>query len=315
MAYLKLIRIGNVLFIGFFQLLLRWGLILPILEQWGIEPAMTTMQFVILVVATMSIAASGNAINDYFDVRCDSINRPDTQVVDKLIDRKVAILIHVVLSLVGVFCGLYISFVFRKESYALMFIAVPILLWFYSTHFKKQMLIGNLIVALLTALVAFLVVSAEIAAIVAAGQADILQNEACRLAWGYTAVFAFFAFTTNLAREIVKDMEDIDGDIECGGHTIPIEMGMRNSKIVVVLLQLLIIVVLWLAYFDVNAINSVPYLWLYLVLCITIPILLVIYLTIKAQNNKNYHTISKLCKVVMFLGILPILLMRLVFKM
>ncbi len=195
-----------------------------------------------------------------------------------------------------------------------MFIAVPIVLWFYSTHFKKQILIGNLIVALLIALVAFLVVSAEIAAIVASGQSNVLQLEACSLAWGYTAAFAFFAFTTNLAREIIKDMEDVDGDMACGGHTIPIEMGMHNSKIVVVLLQLLTLIVLWLSYFVVDEVNTAPFMWLYFLLLVTLPTLIIIYLTIKAKTNKNYHTISKLCKIVMGTGILTILLMYLTYN-
>ncbi len=307
MAYLKLIRFWNVLFIGAFQVLLRWGLILPTLGKWGIESQMTTLQFVILVIATMALAASGNAINDYFDVRCDSINRPETQIVDKLIDRKTTILIHVILTLIGVFSGLYIAFAFRKETYALFFIVVPILLWFYSTHFKKQMLIGNIMVALMVALVAFLVVSAEIAAIVAAGHSDVLQTHACRVVWTYTAGFAFFAFITNLAREIVKDMEDIDGDMACGGHTLPIEMGLRNSKIVVVLLQIVTLVVLWTTYFVVDDLYLQPYLWLYLVLALTMPILSTIMLTIKAQTSRNYHQISQLCKFVMGTGTLAIL--------
>lgn len=307
MAYLRLIRIGNVLFIGAFQVLLRWGLVLPIIQHYGISPMMTTTQFALVVIATMALAASGNAINDYFDVRCDSINRPEMQIVDKLIDRKTAILIHVILTLIGVFCGLYIAFIFQKENYALFFIAIPIILWFYSTHFKKQMLIGNIVVAMLTALVAFLVVSVEISAIVAAGHTEILQSQACNQIWCCTAMFAFFAFSTNLAREIVKDMEDVDGDIACGGHTLPIEMGMRNSKIIVVILQIFTLSVLWHAFFFIRQYYQMHYIWLYLIFAITLPTIYIIISIFRAKNSKDYHSISKWCKIVMAIGVLILL--------
>lgn len=301
-AYLRLVRFSNVLFVGLFQILLRWCVILPILGVYEVAPALETSSFVLLVIATMALTASGNAINDYFDARCDSINRPNSQVIDRLVDRKAAILLHVFLTLVGVMCGLYLAFELRKESYALFFVAIPVVLWFYSTHFKKQMLIGNLVVALMMALTTFIVASAEIAAIVAQGNREIVNSTACNQIWTYTAVLAFFAFITNLSREIIKDMEDVDGDAQCKCRTLPIEMGIRNSKVIVIFLELFMIFVLWLVYFKSSTLMQVPYLWCYCLLFVTMPTMYICIMISKASTIKDYHSASMLSKIIMATG-------------
>lgn len=304
--YLRLARTGNVLFVGLFQVILRWCLILPTLEYWHIEPMMTTPQFIMLTIATMALTASGNVINDYFDVRPDSINRPERQIVDRLIDRKTTLLIHVLLTLIGVFCGLFLSFLYSKETHALFFITIPIILWFYSTHFKKQMLIGNLVVALLTASVAFMTTSAEIAFIVESGNASILNTPPCSQIWHYTALIAFFAFITTLTREIVKDMEDIPGDTQCGCHTLPIEMGTRNSKIIVILLQTIMLIALWASYY-IGQYSDTFFLWLYMLLAITVPTIIQTILLVRAETSEHYHRISTYSKIIMGLGTLTLL--------
>lgn len=305
-AYIRLLRLPNVLFVGVFQVLLRYCLILPILEMWHVSPVLTNGQFILLVIATMTLTASGNVINDYFDVRCDSINRPSTQVVDKLIDRKTTILIHVLLTLFGLFCGLFLSFVLRRETYALFFVLIPIILWFYSTHFKKQIFIGNLVVATMMAITAIVVVAVEVAAIVESGNVQILGSEACNQAWRLTAIFAFFAFVTNLSREIIKDMEDVEGDLACSCHTIPIEMGIRNSKIVVIMLDIFMMIVLWICYQATTFLHESYYVLIYYAVGVGCPTLYKIYKLIKAHTPHDYHFISILSKVVMMIGMLSI---------
>jgi len=306
LPYLQLARIGNVLFVGIFQILLRWCIILPLLDHWQISPIMTTSQFALLVIATMALTASGNVINDYFDVIPDSINRPQTQIVDRIVDRKTTLLIHVLLTLIGLFCGLFLTYLYKKETHALFFISLPIVLWFYSTHFKKQMLIGNLTVALLTASVAFLTTSVEVSFIASSGNVSFLGTSVCDHLWHITALIAFFAFITTLTREIIKDMEDIQGDAECKCHTLPIEMGIKNSKIIVVLLQLFTLFILWVSY-SVNSTKDNMYIWVYLLVAVTIPTLVTCLLTIKATSNKDYHKISTLSKIIMGLGSLTML--------
>lgn len=299
---------GNLLIITLFQILLRYCVVLPILEYNGITPMLSTANFIILVISTIALAASGNVINDYFDIKADRINRPESVVVDKHIERRMVVLLHVALTLIGVLAGLYISFIYRKETYAFLFVAIPAILWFYSTHFKKQMLIGNLIVALLVAVCACLVVSVEFAAIAMLSDPLIINTSACSTAWFYTSGIAFFAFLTNLSREIVKDMEDVDGDMQCGCHTLPAEMGIQYSKYIVVALELVIVVVLWASYFVVDILRQVPYIEIYMAVLLTLPTLIVCVMLSRAKTRPQFHKVSQLCKIVMAFGVLMTLL-------
>lgn len=309
MAYLRLIRYKNLLIIALFQILLRYWLILPILERHSIAPALSHLQFALVVLATLMLAAAGNVINDYFDIRIDTINRPDKVIIGRAIERRSALMLHVILTLTGVFVGLYIAFAFRKESYALLFIGVPFLLWYYSTYFKRQMLSGNIIVALLTALVAYLVVSVEFAALEMQTGRQIIETEACSRAWFYTTGFAAFAFISTLLREIIKDMEDTRGDREAGCRTMPIEIGATNCKIIVVLLTAFMLIVLWTSFGMFSWLQRVPYAAPYFALMLTMPSIYVAYATFKAQDARQFHHASRVCKLMMLFGILFILLL------
>lgn len=304
LAFLKLIRIWNLLFIALFQFLLRYCIILPVLEKNNIMPMLSTTNFIILVLSTITLAASGNVINDYFDIKADKINKPTKVIVDKHIERRTVVLIHVILTLFGIISGLFISIIYRKETYAFLFVAIPAILWFYSTHFKKQILIGNLIVALLVAISACLVVSVEFAAIAALSDTSILNSSACSTAWLYTTSVALFAFLTNLAREIVKDMEDVDGDIACNCHTLPVDMGIKYSKYIVVTLEIIILIALWVSYTIFEKFQHIPYIEYYILITITLPTIFICIKTLRSKTPKEFHNVSSLCKVVMTFGVL-----------
>ncbi len=110
----------------------------------------------------MLIAAAGYIINDYFDTRADLINKPTRVVVGVAISRKLAMILHLVLNVMGVGIGVYLAFYVGLPALSLVFMLSTGLLWFYSTNYKKQFLVGNLTVAFLTALVPLMVVLFEI---------------------------------------------------------------------------------------------------------------------------------------------------------
>lgn len=310
MAFLRLIRFKNLVVIVLLQYLLRYGLLLPMLKHYGINPALSDLKFMLLVITTVLLAASGYIINDYFDVKIDRINRPDKVVVGPVFQRRKVLLFHVLFSFAGVFTGLFLAYIYRKETYALMFVVIPILLWYYSTTLKKQVLIGNLTISLLTALVPYFVVSLEFAALGRLHGQSILSSEACSMAWFWTTGFAFFAFISNLGREIIKDMEDVKGDKEAGCHTLPIEMGLEYTRTVVILLSLASVVALWVIFL------VVPQLWvsrialLYFILLLTLPYLFLIWQVYKAKEPEHFHRASQLSKAIMLFGILFILVAR-----
>lgn len=310
MAFLRLIRFKNLVVIVLLQYLLRYGLLLPMLNHYGIDPALSHLKFMLLVITTVLLAASGYIINDYFDVKIDRINRPDKVVVGPVFQRRKVLLFHVLFSFAGVFTGLFLAYIYRKETYALMFVVIPVLLWYYSTTLKKQVLIGNLTISLLTALVPYFVVSLEFAALGRLHGQSILSSEACSMAWFWTTGFAFFAFISNLGREIIKDMEDVKGDKEAGCHTLPIEMGLDYTRTVVNLLSLASVVALWVIFL------VVPQLWtsritlLYFTLLLTFPYMLLIWQVYKARESEHFHRASQLSKAIMLFGILFILVAR-----
>ncbi|MDO4462774.1 MAG: geranylgeranylglycerol-phosphate geranylgeranyltransferase [Bacteroidia bacterium] len=303
---LRLIRIENLLFIALFQYLLRYCIILPVLNSYNIAPVMTDWQFSILVLTTICMAASGNVINDYFDIYIDRTNRPNLVVLDRIMPRKNAILIHVILTLTGIFMGLYIAFATRRATYVWLFLGIPTLLWFYSTRFKRQLLIGNIIVALLTAAMVYVVISVELSFIRQTGM-DTTKSVGCIAAWTYTVGYTFFAFLCNLSREIIKDIEDIEGDKEYGCHTIPVILGVEYTKVIVSALHAMSIIMLWGVYYTSPSIQSHPFVELYLSVGLTIPIILNTLLLYKAREKKDFHQCSINSKYIMLIGVLSML--------
>lgn len=302
----RLIRIENLLFIALFQYLLRYCVIIPVLASYGIEAIMTDWQFGILVLTTVCMAASGNVINDYFDIYIDRKNRPNTIVLDRIIPRKQAILIHVILTLAGIFLGLYIAFATRRANYVWLFLGIPTLLWFYSTKFKRQLLVGNLVVALLTAAMVYIVISVELTFIRQTGT-DTTTSTGCVHAWMYSVGYTFFAFLCNLAREIIKDIEDIEGDSEFGCHTLPVILGIPYTKSIVSVLHALTIIMLWSIYYISPCIQKLPYSEIYISVGLTIPIIVNTLLLYKAKEKKDFHRCSVFSKYIMLIGVLSML--------
>ena len=175
------------------------------------------------------------------------------------------------------------------------------------------MLVGNIVIALLTALVPYLVVSVEFTALVRRFGYDITNSEACSSAWFWTSGFAFFAFITNLVREIIKDMEDIKGDRMGGCHTLPIEMGIVNSKVVVNVLLGFMLTVIWGIYFYIPEIKLTPLAFPYLVGLLTIPIVFLMVKVHTARRTTEFHSSGRLSKLVMLFGILFIVLVGLLY--
>lgn len=301
----RLVRLPNLLAVAAFQSLLQYGLILPKLEAWGMTDALGTPLFALLVVSTVCLAAGGNAINDYFDVAADRVNRPDRMVVGKAVDRRHALLTHVVLNLVGVFAGLYVSFVLRRASFMLLFVGVPTLLWFYSTHFKRMVLVGNIVVSSLVALTGYIIISADYAALDrVAGGPDTGADPLSSL-WYIVCAYCIFAFMSNLSREIIKDMEDVDGDRACGGRTLAIELGNTYCKSVVVLLEAFTAIMLCAAACEIATLPVGTYIAAILIA----PRLALCVMVWRAKTKDDFHRASTLSKLIMMAGVASILLL------
>ncbi len=305
--WLRLIRIQNLVIIALLQYFLRYWLIIPILNSYGIEPVLSDFRFALLMISTICLAASGYVINDYFDIRIDKINRPLKVVVGISLSRRKALMLHIILTSVGLLLGYFLAYVTRKENYMVMFTLIPILLWVYTTTLKKQVLIGNLAISALTALVAYVVVSIEFAALARRLGESIFESPACDKAWFWTTGFAFFAFMSNLMREIIKDVEDMKGDQINGCRTLPIALGLKYTRTIIILMAGFSIAALWILYFSVPQLSQSNLTTAYFALAITLPYLLLSLFIRKAKNPAQFHTASLLSKAIMLSGILYLL--------
>ncbi len=281
---------------------MRWSIIKPILNVYDFDLQFSEINFLFLVMSTVFITAAGYVINDYFDTKTDLVNRPQTVLVGKIINRRSAILIHGILSSLGILMGIYVSFYIGFPILSLVFILITGILWFYSTTYKRQFLIGNLIVAFLTGLVPLIVLLFEIPLLNKTYGYVLIQMRAnFNLIIVWVLSFAFYAFLLTLIREIIKDIEDYEGDNEYGRQTMPIVLGVLNTKVIVVSFILFAIFSLLYAYFRflTDFITLI-----YFIVFLIIPLILLLYKLIIAETKNEYHSASRLSKLIMLAGIL-----------
>ncbi|MBT1706681.1 geranylgeranylglycerol-phosphate geranylgeranyltransferase [Fulvivirgaceae bacterium PWU5] len=267
-SLLKLTRFSNLVIIGLAQYCTAGFLI-----------ATTTLNdgsLFILATSTVLIAAAGYIINDYYDVKIDYINKPGRVVIGKSITRRYAILFHVVLSSAGVLLGLLLSWKIGAVNLVTVF-----LLWLYSNNLKRLPFIGNFVVAFLTGLSIFIV--------------DLYYHTGSAL----IIIYASFAFFMTLVREIIKDMEDLKGDVTFGCKTLPIMLGLRRTKFVIYLILFLFsaTVVILNYFYQVLPLQ-------YYAIFLFVPLLWLLYRLIRADTIRDFARLSAFCKVIMLMGIL-----------
>ncbi|MEO8762147.1 MAG: geranylgeranylglycerol-phosphate geranylgeranyltransferase [Bacteroidia bacterium] len=305
-AFIKLIRFDNLIVIALTMLATRYGLMQPILslQYPDLELQLDTIDFSLLILSTMLIAAAGYIINDYFDVKTDRINKPEKLYIDNGVKRRVAIFIHTIFNVLGFLIAIYVAY----KAHAIYLCVIQFLsitaLWFYSTHLKRQVLTGNILVSVLSALVVLEVLLYEM---------PLLENKFLQSIQSFTFIylsvfsFALFAFLLSFVREIIKDIEDYKGDFETGCKTMPVVWGIKAAKAIAaslisntVLLLVFIFYKLYKQHFSI--------LLIYLFLFVFIPLVVLIWKLYKAQQKEQYHQLSKWVKYIMLFGVLATVL-------
>ena len=310
--FLHLIRMPNLLILAMTMILMRYAIIRPILNALMVEmydapgilsPMMLQTKwfdFIILVLSTVFITAGGYVINDYFDIQTDIINR-GTIIVGNTVPRRRAMMYHNILNILGVAGGFYVSWRIGYIWLGVFFILVSGLLYFYSATYKRQFLIGNIVVALLTAMVPLLVVLFEATPVYRYYSVVAVNFPGVSLLFFWVGGFALFAFLTTLIREIVKDIEDFEGDSTFGRNTLPVVAGKTTSKIVVEILSAATIFLLYLVWFlymrDMLTLG-------YITLFIFIPFIYVGIIVMRSETREKLHKASRTVKLIMLAGVL-----------
>lgn len=309
-AFFRLIRWPNLVMIAVTQVLFYFSIVpsyvgdtISILSYFG------TQHYLLLILSSLLIAAAGNIINDYFDRNIDEINKPAKKIIDKLIKRRWAIVMHIVFSLMAILIGFYIDSETPVFWLGFSNTICVLLLFGYSISLKKKLLFGNILISLLTAWVILVCFLCYYRTLSFQGYEPFAVQTMLRRFMRISFLYAGFAFVISLIREVVKDMEDIEGDKKYGCKTIPIAWGIPASKVFVAVW--LVVLIGMISIVQIYA-WQLGWYWsaAYSIVLIIAPLVWILRKLYQAQVPKDYHQLSTMIKLVMFAGLLSMIFFK-----
>ncbi|MBT8196604.1 MAG: UbiA family prenyltransferase [Bacteroidia bacterium] len=251
------------------------------------------MQLIVLVLSTLLIAAGGYIINDIKDIKVDIINKPDKVIINNEVSRAQGLKFYVSLTALGILLGIYLAYSIDIIAMGAIHFLSAGLLFFYSTSYKKIFLLGTFIISIITALSILIVLLFDMNA---------MHNT---VVVKFVFVFALFSFLVSLVREIIKDIEDIEGDRFQKAATLPLITSINTSKNVTAVL--IGIIITFLLVFCRYLYYIVDYVSLaYVCIAIVLPLFILLYLVVNSFDKEHFSRASALAKLIMVLGILYI---------
>lgn len=298
MKYLQLIRYQNLLLLAFMQLVFRFGFM--IFHDTAL--ALSNFQYGLLVLSTVLIAAAGYVVNDIFDQETDRINKPEKVTIGKSISEKKAYTIYVGLNLFAIIIGFYLAIIVHQPVLAFLFIVVAAVLYLYSTTLKQIMLVGNIAVAMTLAFSVIIIGIFDLYPIMTSS--NHVQTAAL---FSLLIDFAVFAFLINFLREIVKDIEDVNGDYSQGLQTLPIVFGVARAGLAVFFFAFFPLIILVFYIKEYFLTKNLFLAALYTFVFIVVPLLYFIVKICIAKTKAHFHHLSTVLKWIIFFGIIGIM--------
>lgn len=302
-AYLRLFRWQNLIVIILAMVLVRYYLIRPLLISEGYDLQMPFWIFCCLVISILLLAAAGYVINDYFDIRIDQLNKGEDIILDRYIPVTYAIPLHAVMTASGIGLGLMVSIMTGNFKLVFIHLLAGLLLWLYSARYKRKPFWGNMVVAFLSALVLGVSWLFEVFAMTRNGV--VLLNRA-EYNWVSDSIIflAAFAFLVTLIREMIKDVEDMEGDKRYGCRTLPVVIGIPAVRWICVSLTILSMAgLLWV---QIHLYGTNYKLTSFYFAIIQFMMAYMIYKTIVAKEKDDYDSVSQLARIIMVAGILSL---------
>lgn len=295
--YFRLVRWKNLVLITYVFYLIAY-LLYPF---YNIQSLLSDFQFFSLFIAVISITAAGYIINDIYDIKTDEINKPQKVIVSKVISIEKAKRWYLFTNGIGLIIGIGLCLKIEKPSLSLLFIGTTLLLYYYSKIYKKKPLIGNVIISFL---VAFSILIVPVFTL-----NNHFSNKSFKVVISIIILLSIFAFFLNLVREIVKDIEDVNGDYTLKMNTLPILIGRSRSKTIAsYICYIPVLLIFYIVYFYSDIYK---YTALYLVVFTLVPLLYIATRIRVSKSKKQFQKISIYLKITMFFGISSILIFTL----
>ena len=278
-SFFSVVRGYNVFVIALAQYLSAIYILAP--ERRALEVILDWRLFILVIASTFAIA-SGYIINNFYDAKKDIINRPKKSYLDRLVSQKTQLQVYFTLNFFSALLGFIISW-----RAALFFSVYIFIIWFYSHKLKKILLVGNITASLLAVLPFF-------------GILMYFKNF-------YHVIFAhaIFLFLIILIREMIKDLENIEGDLSNNYQTIPVNYGENFSKKIISLLLIFTIVP---GYFLIN-VYDVGYMDIYFYISYILLLIFVLKLW-KSEGKVDYIKLHFLLKIILLAGVICIVLIK-----
>ena len=308
----KIIRWENLIIISLSQIFIKFFFIDFFIQ----EDQLLNANFVILLIVTILIAASGYIVNDIYDYNLDQINKPEKVVLGKFLKSRDAIIIYMMFNCLAIVLSIFLCMKIEQEIYILVFLLIIYCLWLYSKKLKKYKIIGNILIAFF--------ISLSILNVPLFSYKNILSDDRF-FVFLIISIFSVLAFLINVKREIIKDIEDIEGDKIHKVKSLPIIFGTKKSKLVTIIIGIILMFAISsLITFQILILRSDllldvggnqfsnPQIWganyisIIYMFIILIMFFYVELLILNATTKTNFTKASKLLKYLMLLSLLSI---------
>ena len=303
---MRLVRWSNLLFLAALMWLMEKWVVTPILVKAAFGEQLPGYVLLLIILATVLIAAGGYVINDYFDVKIDRINRPDEVIVTRSISKPAAMRLSMTLSGIGIACGIVVAVLLKSLTIGILFVLIPGLLWFYSSSYKRLFMVGNLIIALLAGVTPMVVALTNVAVLQLRYETILPYTTLVHDIYAWLGGFALFAFLLTWIREIIKDLQDQMGDRELECHSMPVVWGEKWTKVFVTGLLVVTIAIIGHLWWHIL---PFPTTWTslstrYIALGVVTPLLCSVWLLWSAKIPSDYKVCQQVVKFTMLIGML-----------
>ncbi len=290
-----MLRPSNLLIIALTFLFLRHLIFIPVYSFYSVNPVMGRLPYLLMITSTILIAIAGYLSNDYFDVIADKVNKPDKQYIGVHISAGITFSVALLSSILGTALAIWLAILIQNLYPAALLIIALAVAWWYAIKLKKSFILGNIAVAGMSA-------GTIAMAWIIEYQYSRVSGEPFRIITDIIIAISIFAFLLSLLREIVKDIEDMEGDRLINCKSLPIVKGVPYAKTILIVITFLTFILLVLTQVYLVQFSKI-YAVSWLLAGVEFPLIYFLKLLKEAKLKGDYLKISSFLKWIMLAGI------------